>query len=213
MFCFASPYDYNTAVNRYFNRIEKMESFSNQFKDRARELISSAENAKLNLPQTMRSNILGLSEVKTKDTVEQGISRNFPLARSMKVGELAKVAGTTVRSLHYYDEIGLLRPSLIEDSGHRRYNQKDVERLQQIMSIKSLGLPLEDIAHCLSGEIHVSKKVFTMHEASISENISDLKEKKIRLRFLLDKLNHEQSLTSKELMTLITEAQKVELSS
>ena len=52
----------------------------------------------------------------------------------LKVGELAKRAGTSVRTLHYYDEIGLLSPSHHTASGHRLYDANDVARLQQIHS-------------------------------------------------------------------------------
>jgi DNA-binding transcriptional MerR regulator len=49
-----------------------------------------------------------------------------------RVGELARRTGLTVRALHHYDEIGLLRPSLRTPSGHRLYAGADVSRLQQI---------------------------------------------------------------------------------
>ena len=63
-------------------------------------------------------------------------------ARCLKVGELARSSGVSVRTLHYYDEIGLLRPSQQTATGHRLYSRADVVRLQQIRSLRSLGLPL-----------------------------------------------------------------------
>ena len=51
---------------------------------------------------------------------------------ALKVGELAKRTGLTVRTLHHYDEIGLLKPSLHTESGHRLYTARDVARLQQV---------------------------------------------------------------------------------
>ena len=50
---------------------------------------------------------------------------------ALKVGELAKRTGMTVRALHHYDEIGLLRPSLHTESGHRLYTTVDVGRLDR----------------------------------------------------------------------------------
>lgn len=66
--------------------------------------------------------------------------------RSWKVGELADVAGVSVRALHHYDEIGLLRPSSRTASGHRLYDDADVRRLYQIRALRDLGLSLHEIA-------------------------------------------------------------------
>jgi DNA-binding transcriptional MerR regulator len=67
----------------------------------------------------------------------------------LKVGELAKRTGLTVRTLHHYDEIGLLRPSLHNESGHRLYEPRDIARLQRIISLRQLGFSLEAIGKCL----------------------------------------------------------------
>src|SRR5512143_3548210 len=62
------------------------------------------------------------------------------------VGELAKLTGVTVRTLHHYDEIGLVRPSARSAAGYRLYDDGDVVRLQQVLLHRELGLPLEQIA-------------------------------------------------------------------
>jgi DNA-binding transcriptional MerR regulator len=67
----------------------------------------------------------------------------------MKVGELAGRTGLSVRTLHHYDEIGLLRPRQRTPSGHRIYGMDEVRRLQQIASLRHLGLSLEEIGTCL----------------------------------------------------------------
>ena len=63
----------------------------------------------------------------------------------LKVGELALAANLTVRTLHHYDSIGLLRPSARSDAGYRLYNRDDVARLQQIQALRAFGLKLGDI--------------------------------------------------------------------
>ena len=68
---------------------------------------------------------------------------------ALKVGELAKRTGLTVRTLHHYDEIGLLRPSLRTEAGHRLYTTVDVARLQQVLSLRQLGFGLEEVRDCL----------------------------------------------------------------
>lgn len=67
----------------------------------------------------------------------------------MRIGELAKHAGLTVRTLHHYDAIGLLKPSDRTEGGYRVYGQADVARLHAIQAMRQLGLPLEDIGRLL----------------------------------------------------------------
>ena len=63
----------------------------------------------------------------------------------MKVSDVAKLTGVTVRTLHYYDEIGLLPPSEVTSSGYRVYNDADLEVLQQILFFRELDFSLEEI--------------------------------------------------------------------
>src|SRR5580704_14077696 len=69
--------------------------------------------------------------------------------QTWKVGALAKVTGLTVRALHYYDDIGLLRPSRRTTAGHRLYGADDVARLYRISLLRRLGFPLEQITNVL----------------------------------------------------------------
>jgi DNA-binding transcriptional MerR regulator len=66
------------------------------------------------------------------------------------VGQVAAFAGVTVRTLHHYDEIGLLSPSGRSHAGHRRYEDADLDRLQQILYYRELGFPLDEIAVLVS---------------------------------------------------------------
>ena len=66
--------------------------------------------------------------------------------RSMlTVKQLSKLAGVTPRTLHHYDQIGLLKPSRVGENGYRYYGEESVLRLQQILFYRELGIPLEDI--------------------------------------------------------------------
>jgi DNA-binding transcriptional MerR regulator len=65
---------------------------------------------------------------------------------SFSVGQVARLAGITVRTLHHYDEIGLLTPGERTHAGYRRYTDTDLTRLQQILLYRELGFPLEEIA-------------------------------------------------------------------
>ncbi len=66
------------------------------------------------------------------------------------VNELAKISGVSVRTLHYYDQIGLLHPLRIEENGYRTYGAAEVDRLQQILFYRELGMPLKKIRDILN---------------------------------------------------------------
>ena len=63
----------------------------------------------------------------------------------MQIQEAAKLAGVTVRTLHYYDKIGLLKPAEITEAGYRIYYKSELEQLQQILFFRELGFPLKEI--------------------------------------------------------------------
>ncbi len=68
----------------------------------------------------------------------------------MTVGEMAALCGVSVRTLHYYDRIDLLRPEQVEENGYRRYGDASVRRLWQILFFRELGFPLREIGEILS---------------------------------------------------------------
>jgi DNA-binding transcriptional MerR regulator len=67
----------------------------------------------------------------------------------MTIHELAKFTGSSIRTLHYYDKIGLLKPSGKEANGYRKYNEDSLLRMQQIMFYKEMDLPLKAIKNIL----------------------------------------------------------------
>ena len=67
----------------------------------------------------------------------------------MNVGEVAALAGVTVRTLHHYDRIGLLSPSGRTGAGYRQYSPADLDRLHQVLLYRELGFPLEEVATLL----------------------------------------------------------------
>lgn len=68
------------------------------------------------------------------------------------IGQMAGMAGVSVRTLRYYDKHGLLSPSHRTEAGYRRYNTADLIRLQYILALKFLGFSLEELKKCLVGE-------------------------------------------------------------
>jgi DNA-binding transcriptional MerR regulator len=67
----------------------------------------------------------------------------------MNVGEVAALAGVTVRTLHHYDRIGLLSPSGRTSAGYRQYAPADLDRLHRVLVYRELGFPLEEVATLL----------------------------------------------------------------
>lgn len=75
------------------------------------------------------------------------------------VKELCRLAGVTPRTLHYYDEIDLLKPSQVGDNGYRYYGEEAVLRLQQILLYRKMDVPLGEIKKFLD------RKDFSIQEA------------------------------------------------
>ena len=68
----------------------------------------------------------------------------------LSVSQMAKLTGVSIRTLHYYDHIGLLCPEIAADSGYRWYGAADVEKMQQILFYRELDFPLKDIREILA---------------------------------------------------------------
>lgn len=104
------------------------------------------------------------------------------MASLMKVGELAKQTKLSIRTLHYYDEIGLLSPSHRNEIGHRLYSEQDIIRLQQILSLRQLGFSLKEVHECLESPDFSLPNVINLHRARLQEQVT-------LSHALLDRLN------------------------
>jgi len=90
----------------------------------------------------------------------------------MKVGEVACRTGVSVRTLHHYEEIGLLSPSHRTDAGHRLYGADDIARLQRIRSMRHLGFGLEEIAQMLADRDLSPLRILEDHLQRVREQIA-----------------------------------------
>lgn len=95
--------------------------------------------------------------------------------RTLTVGSLAKLTGVTVRTLHHYDEIGLLRPSGRSEAGYRRYTEPDVERLQRILFYRELEFGLDQIGDALADPAADSLVHLRRQHALLEERIERLR--------------------------------------
>jgi DNA-binding transcriptional MerR regulator len=87
----------------------------------------------------------------------------------MKVKEVADLVGISVRTLHHYDEIGLLVPEETTESGYRLYSDDNVEVLQQILFFKELGFPLKQIKEIISSPTFNREEALELHRKMLLE--------------------------------------------
>ncbi len=90
---------------------------------------------------------------------------------TFKVGDLSKRTGLSIRTLHYYDEIGLLSPSHRTESSYRVYGKQDIIRLQQIITLKQIGFSLEDVRSCLDNGDRAFAEMVQLHITKIRKQI------------------------------------------
>ncbi|VEP17869.1 MerR family transcriptional regulator [Hyella patelloides LEGE 07179] len=90
----------------------------------------------------------------------------------MKIGELSQQTGLSIRTLHYYDEIGLLCPSHRTEVGYRLYSNQDIIRLQQIVSLRQLGFSLKEIRECLKNPDLSLQQTIDLHRAKVKEQMA-----------------------------------------
>jgi len=99
----------------------------------------------------------------------------------LTVGQLAERAGITVRTLHHYDELGLLEPADRTDSGYRLYGRAEVERLQQILSLRRLGLQLDAIRELLDDREYSAGEVLSLQIEQLGRRIEEARRLRDRL--------------------------------
>lgn len=122
------------------------------------------------------------------------------MPKRMKIGELAKQTGLSIRTLHYYDEIELLSPSRCTDSKHRFYVAQDIIRLQQIMSLRQLGFSLKEIRKCLEDPDFSLPQVIELHRTRLREQMALSHKLSRRLSAIAQELNTTQSVTVENLI-------------
>lgn len=125
----------------------------------------------------------------------------------LKIGELAQRSGLTVRTLHHYDSIGLLRASGRSEAGYRLYDRGDLSRLYRIQALRKLELSLDEIAHVLSGRQADVQSVIAQQIAGLERQIQQASALRDRLQHLVTRFaselepSAEEWLNTLELMT------------
>lgn len=130
--------------------------------------------------------------------------------KSWKIGELARRTGLTVRALHHYDHLGLVRPSARTASGHRLYGEGDLARLQQVASLRALGFPLGEIRALLGPGGIAALEVLGLHVDRLREEVRARERLLGRLEAARAALRSAGTVSAEELIRTIKETTMIE---
>ncbi|WP_462184969.1 MerR family transcriptional regulator, partial [Acinetobacter baumannii] len=121
----------------------------------------------------------------------------------LKVGELAKQTGLTVRALHHYDDIGLLQPSARSDAGYRLYTRKDITRLHQIQALRGLGMSLAEIYTVLEDPNLALLPIIDRQIQAIDQRLTEQKKLRNQLGQLKSQLINGEELDLEDWLNML----------
>ncbi len=124
------------------------------------------------------------------------------------VKQLSKLAGVTPRTLHHYDDIGLLKPSHIGDNGYRYYGEESMLKLQQILFYRELGFPLEDIKHIMGRRDFDVLSALETHKESLSRQMERTKRLLITVDNTINHLKGEKIMSQSDLFEGFSEEEQ-----
>ena len=95
---------------------------------------------------------------------------------SYTVKKISDIAGVTIRTLHHYDEIGLLKPAAVSPTGYRLYSEEDLARLQEILFFRELGFDLKEIKAITSRFGYNRRQALQLHKRLLEEKSKQITE-------------------------------------
>jgi len=115
------------------------------------------------------------------------------------VKQLARLSGVSVRTLHHYDEIGLLKPSFVGENRYRYYGREELLRLQDILFHRELGVPLQDIGRLLDLQGPDRVAVLREHRGWLAERVERSRQLLQTIDRTIAELNGDGTMEDKEL--------------
>ena len=115
------------------------------------------------------------------------------------VKQLARLSGVSVRTLHHYDEIGLLKPSFVGENRYRYYGREELLRLQDILFHRELGVPLADIGRLLSTDGRDRMAILTEHRSALADRVKRSRQLLRTIDRTIAELQGEQTVKDKDL--------------
>ncbi|MFJ7406341.1 MULTISPECIES: MerR family transcriptional regulator [unclassified Lysinibacillus] len=122
-------------------------------------------------------------------------------------GEVSKQRNISIRTLRYYDQVNLLTPSFKDDNGRRYYSEKDLFRLEKIIILKSLSLPLDTIRDLLDKLSY--KQILISHHNYLQEQLSQLQTSISNTTSLINMIDLEESLSWEHVIELVENSQNI----
>ena len=126
------------------------------------------------------------------------------------VKQLSEMAGITRRTLHYYDQIGLLKPTRVGANGYRYYGEESLLRLQQILLYRKLDVPLDDIQQIMERPGFDVLSALQSHQADLRKRIAHLERMIHTVEQTINYLEGKQEMSHKQLFEAFSEEQQAE---
>jgi len=124
------------------------------------------------------------------------------------VSHISKLAGVSVRTLQYYDKIGLLKPALTAENGYRYYDRNSLINLQQILFYKELGLPLKEIIAILNDPSFNIREALLEHKMELERRIKRLNNISETIDQTIKSLTGGVKMSDKEMFSAFTEKEQ-----
>ena len=124
------------------------------------------------------------------------------------VKQLSNLAGLSVRTLHYYDEIGLLKPSVVGENRYRYYGDEALYRLQQIMFYRELDLPLEEIKKITGRRDFDTLQALESHRRALGQRMERLKRLITTIDTTIMDLKGEKEMSKRQLFEAFSEEEQ-----
>ena len=132
------------------------------------------------------------------------------MSRTYKTGEVADLAGITIRTLRYYDSIGLLKPGKVLGNGHRLYDSNDIKKLQVILGLKVLGFSLKDIQKYLETPDVNLVDVLKCQQQSIVDKIQAMKDIDKKITNILERFGNKETVAENDVFAIYSMLQMID---
>jgi len=129
-----------------------------------------------------------------------------------KIGEFSKLSQVPVKTLRYYDEIGLLRPAKVDDfTGYRYYSADQLPRLNRILALKDLDLSLAQIGELLDGDLPAEQMrgMLRLKQAEVRGRVKEEQARLARVEWRLRQIEQEGKMSDQEVVVKKVAAMKV----
>ncbi|RPH56247.1 MAG: MerR family transcriptional regulator [Chloroflexi bacterium] len=130
----------------------------------------------------------------------------------IRIGEFSRISQVSIKTLRFYDEVGLLHPAQVDDfTGYRYYTFSQLARLHRILALKEMGFPLEQIGHLLDDEVSPDqlRGMLKARRAEIKARLDDEMERLARVEARLKQIEEESIMSQIEVVIKKVEPQQI----